>query len=353
LAADIVNRKKLIFGVHLILMFVSFSLTVSTFNHTVSPLLIYGLIALNAAALSFSGRHANPCFRTSCPGAFHAGGRLNSLMWQTAMIIGPSLAGFIIGAWGIGYVYLISIFTVLAVNIAILFMKPHKNENKGTEFSFRSIRSGLGFVKRTPLIWSTMFLDFFATFFASSTALMPIFAKDILKVGPFGLGLLYAAPALGALIAGFTFASLHNIAKQGRILLGSVVIYGIATILFGFSRIFPLSLACLFFVGAGDTVSSIIRNTMRQLITPDHLRGRMVSVNMIFTGRASAGGGGGGDSRSAFGNSPFGRIRRHRHHRGDTHYGLRGPDAQEIRHAYGNDLKKGLEIYFVCVIINF
>ncbi len=283
LAADIVNRKKLIFGVQLILMFVSFSLTVSTFNHTVSPLLIYGLIALNAAALSFSGPARQSLLPHLVPREhFMQAVGLNSLMWQTAMIIGPSLAGFIIGAWGIGYVYLISIFTVLAVNIAILFMKPHKNENKGTEFSFRSIRSGLGFVKRTPLIWSTMFLDFFATFFASSTALMPIFAKDILKVGPFGLGLLYAAPALGALIAGFTFASLHNIAKQGRILLGSVVIYGIATILFGFSRIFPLSLACLFFVGAGDTVSSIIRNTMRQLITPDHLRGRMVSVNMIF-----------------------------------------------------------------------
>lgn len=127
-----------------------------------------------------------------------------------------------------------------------------------------------------------MLLDFFATFFSSATVLLPIFAKDILAVGPKGLGILYAAPALGAVIAGLIVSSLGHLKNQGKILLGAIIIYGMATIFFGISRSFFLSLIFLFLTGVGDVVSTIIRNTIRQLTTPDYLRGRMVSVNMIF-----------------------------------------------------------------------
>jgi MFS family permease len=140
----------------------------------------------------------------------------------------------------------------------------------------------MDFVLKTPLLFSSMLLDFFATFFASATALLPIYARDILHVGAMGYGWLYAAQAVGALITGILLSLTSTLRKEGPVLLISVFIYGLATILFGFSRAFWLSFLALGIAGAADTVSMVIRNTIRQLHTPDHLRGRTVAVNMIF-----------------------------------------------------------------------
>jgi MFS family permease len=142
---------------------------------------------------------------------------------------------------------------------------------------------GLRFVFRSPLIRSTMLLDFFATFFSSATALLPLFAQDVLAVGPSGYGWLYAAPAAGALLSSATMVALvERIEHRGPTLLWAVVVYGVATVLFGVSRSFWLTLACLMVIGASDTVSVVIRNLIRQLETPDRLRGRMAGVNMMF-----------------------------------------------------------------------
>ncbi len=127
-----------------------------------------------------------------------------------------------------------------------------------------------------------MLLDFIATFFSSASALLPIFAQDILHVGPEGLGILYGAESVGAFIAGVAMARAGNIKRQGVILLIAVAFYGIATAFYGVSQLFALSFFFLALVGASDTVSTILRNTIRQIMTPDHLRGRMTSVNMIF-----------------------------------------------------------------------
>jgi len=128
----------------------------------------------------------------------------------------------------------------------------------------------------------TMTLDFVATFFASANQLLPIYAKDILQVGAQGLGFLAAAPASGAVITGLIMARLGTLKKQGLVVIVSVAIFGAATIAFGISRIFWLSLLMLAIVGAADTVSTILRQTIRQLSTPNNLRGRMTSINMIF-----------------------------------------------------------------------
>ena len=122
----------------------------------------------------------------------------------------------------------------------------------------------------------------FATFFSSATVLLPIFSKEILLVGPQGLGILYAAPSIGAIVAGWIFSYFRHLKNQGKILLAAVTFYGLATALFGISSNFVLSFVFLAFAGAGDVVSAIIRNAIRQLATPDHMRGRMTSVNMIF-----------------------------------------------------------------------
>jgi MFS family permease len=127
-----------------------------------------------------------------------------------------------------------------------------------------------------------MTLDFVATFFASANLLFPIFAKDILKVGAQGLGFLASAPAIGAVIAGLVMARVGTLKKQGPVVIGSVAIFGAATVAFGLSRVFWFSLLMLAVTGAADTVSTILRQTIRQLSTPNNLRGRMTSINMIF-----------------------------------------------------------------------
>ena len=135
---------------------------------------------------------------------------------------------------------------------------------------------------RTPIIVQTMTLDFIATFFASATALLPIFAEEILHVGARGFGILSAAPAAGALLAALIMARFGNLRRQGAVVVVSVAVYGAATIAFGFSRFFWFSVLMLAVTGAADTVSTVLRQTIRQLVTPNSLRGRMTSVNMIF-----------------------------------------------------------------------
>jgi MFS family permease len=213
---------------------------------------------------------------------------LNTIMFQTASVVGPSLGGLLIAAAGVGWVYLANAVSFGAVIAALLMMRdvPARQPSEGgsrDDVSFHAALEGLRFVFRSPLIRSTMLLDFLATFFSSATALLPIFAQDILKVGAEGYGWLYAAPAAGALVTSAAMVPLtERIERRGPTLLWAVAGYGLATVVFGVSRSFWLTFACLALTGATDTVSMIIRNIVRQLETPDRLRGRMTGVNMIF-----------------------------------------------------------------------
>lgn len=282
-AADVFNRKKVVFVSQVVLVLVWGALTWLTFARIATPLYIYILIAISTAAITFGSPALSAVNPHLVPRShFLQAVSFNSLMWQTATIIGPAVGGFVIGLWGIGFVYAATMLLSAFLCVSMLIIKPLPPTAEKQEMNWRSIRQGIGFVRRTPLIWSTMFLDFFATFFASASTLMPIFARDILKTGPQGLGFLYAAPSVGAVLAGLYFSAHHDMKGQGNILLGSILVYGASVILFGFSQLFALSLVCLFVSGAADAVSSIIRNTMRQMITPDNLRGRMISINMIF-----------------------------------------------------------------------
>jgi MFS family permease len=138
------------------------------------------------------------------------------------------------------------------------------------------------FIIGHPIILSTMLLDFFATFFSSARTLMPIFARDILHVGAIGYGWLSAAESIGAMAAALIISQMIEIRRQGKVFLTSVLVFGLATIGFGLARTFSLAMLALILMGASDSVSTIIRNTIRQLQTPDHIRGRMTSVNQIF-----------------------------------------------------------------------
>ena len=212
---------------------------------------------------------------------------LNAAVMQSAAIAGPASGGILIASVGLKWVYLINAISFSFVIIGLLMMRdvPDRPATSGehNEISWKAALEGLRFVFRSPLIRSTMLVDFFATFFSSATTLLPIFAQDILKVGPSGYGWLYAADAAGAvLMSGAMVALTHHIRRRGQVLLWSVVFYGAATVGFGLSRSFWISFACLAITGAADTVSVVIRNLVRHLETPDHRRGRMMGVNMVF-----------------------------------------------------------------------
>lgn len=285
LTADRVNRKNILYATFIIIGFVACLLSIATFLNGINPYLIYCLYAINGAVLAFNIPARQAILPHLVPKKYFMNAvSLNGLLFQSSVLIGPSLAGTIIALYGVGSVYVIATTLYLIMVLLLLFLPYNQPATKAGSggFSLDDIREGLGFVKNTPILIATMLLDFLATFFASATSLMPIFASDILKVGPQGLGLLYSAPAAGGILAGLGVAAARNLNYPGRVILISVVIFGLGTIGFGLSTAFLLSLFFLFLIGAADMVSAVLRNTIRQLITPNYLRGRMVSINMLF-----------------------------------------------------------------------
>jgi MFS family permease len=284
--ADALNRRRLMTLTQCAMALVAAALAALTFLGHAAVWHIYLLAGLSSAASSFDApaRQAlipNLVPREHLPNAIS----LNTIMFQFASVAGPSLAGISIAVLGVGWVYLFNAISFLFVIAALLMMRelPAVPAAEKSGVSLKAALEGLRFVFSSPMIRSTMLLDFFATFFSSATALLPIFAQDILKVGAHGYGWLYAAPSAGALLASvFMVSQVDRIGRRGVVLVWAVAGYGLATVLFGISRTFWLTFFALALTGAADTVSMILRNLVRQLETPDHLRGRMVGVNMVF-----------------------------------------------------------------------
>jgi len=248
---------------------------------------IYLLTAISSAAVAFDNPARQALLPMLVPAEeFPNAVSLGLVAFQISMISGPALAGLILSGFGPAPIYAFNALSFLAVIAAVLLMRAGGRvgigEDQSSRVSFGALSEGLRFVWRTPIIVQTMTLDFVATFFASATALLPIFAAEILHVGARGLGLLASAPAIGSVITALAMARWGTIRRQGATVIVSIAIYGGATICFGLSRIFWVSLVMLAVTGAADTVSTVLRQTIRQLVTPNHLRGRMTSVNMIF-----------------------------------------------------------------------
>lgn len=205
--------------------------------------------------------------------------------FEMASIGGPALAGLLIAATkSAALAFGVAAFFQL-VFIGVLFSLPAlRSQAAALPHSAREIFAGLHFIRRTPVFLAAISLDLLAVLVGGAVALLPVFAKDILHVGPTGLGWLRTAPAVGALLMSLVATRLPPWRRPGRVLLLTVVGFGLATIGFGLSRSFALSLLCLSLVGATDTVSVIIRMTLEQTITPDALRGRVSSINFLFIG---------------------------------------------------------------------
>lgn len=282
--ADSHNRKKILFITQISLTILSAGLALMTFSGVITPLWIYVITVLGAIGMSFD-MPARSALVPQLVREEHLTNAmsLNSMVWEIAIIGGSSLAGIIIGSMSVGAVYAFNALSFLAVIFALWQMRATGAvTGKTAKVGLTSMFEGLRFVRSKTIVWSTMLLDFFSTFFASATALLPLFAKDILHVGPQGLGLLYAAPGIGAVLMSIIISHIHDLRHQGKFLLSGIAVYAVGTIIFGVSKLFYLSLFGLFLIGAGDSLSTIIRNTVRQLATPDAIRGRMTSINMIF-----------------------------------------------------------------------
>src|SRR5438876_2759114 len=287
-AADAWDRRRLMLMTQAGSVLSALALAVLTFRGLSTVWPIYTLAALGAAVGAFDLPARQALVPTLVPREHLPNAiTLNTIMFQIAAVVGPSLGGLLIAAAGVGWVYVVNALSFGFVILALLMMRnvpAHPSTGSGRdEVSLHAAMEGLRFVFRSPLIRSTMLLDFFATFFSSATALLPIFAQDILKVGAKGYGWLYAAPAAGALATSAVMVPLtERIERRGVVLLWAVGWFGAATVVFGVSRSFWLTFFCLALTGATDTVSMIIRNVVRQLETPDRLRGRMTGVNMVF-----------------------------------------------------------------------
>jgi MFS family permease len=282
--ADAHNRKKILNITQPIFMLCSVLLAFATFVHVVTPLFMYIVAAIVAATVAFD----HPARSSLIPNLVDKKDFTNTLsvyemFEQIARITGPLIAGFLIAGIGVGSIYGIDAISTIAVLLALLLMK-HTGEPGGEKstVSLNSIKEGLTFVRSKTLLWSSILVDFFATFLALAMVLLPIFANEILHVGPQGLGLLYAAPSIGAILAGFVMTLKGQVRFQGKTLLFAVALFGLATILFGFSHVYILSVFALALIGGFDSISVIMRENIQQLATPDSMRGRVASIAMIF-----------------------------------------------------------------------
>ena len=250
---------------------------------------IYALVFLGGIVRSFLGPTIFSLLSLIVPKkAYPNAATWSSSVWQIGSVLGPAVAGFSITwigvHWSMCSVFGCSVLALLA--LSQISTKPILNPKIG-EPIMESLKEGVKFVFQNKTIFGALSLDMVAVLFGGAVSLLPIFAQDILKVGPEGFGVLRAAPAVGAFITMFISAYVPLNKKAGMKLLTAIFLFGICIIVFGLSTIFWLSVLALFFSGVVDGISVVIRQTILQLKTPDHMRGRVAAVNSIFVGSSN------------------------------------------------------------------
>ncbi|MCC6764662.1 MAG: MFS transporter [Deltaproteobacteria bacterium] len=286
--ADSVDRRRIMMTAQILTLAAGLVLVVATARGTVTLGLLYGIVAAAAIATAFDSPARMAFLPSLVPRiAFPRVATIASTNQALAFATGPALGGLLIADLGIGAAY--GAYVVLiAIALALLALLPSPpTAPSGRGVTRAVIREGVRFVRSRPVILGCMTLDMFAVIFGGATALLPIYATEILHVGPRGYGLLSSALEMGALLTSLVLIARPPIRHAGRALLIAVGVYGVATIVFGFSRSFPLSLAAYVLVGVADQVSVVMRSTAIQLSTPDELRGRVSAVNLLFIGASN------------------------------------------------------------------
>ncbi len=288
--ADKMDRKKIVMGSQV--LFVLMSLSLAAVSHWKGPIpLIFAILLVGGIGQAYN----NPARSALLPRLVPTEVFANAVTWsssafQTAAVVGPAIGGLVIAlrhsatpAYVIDAcvtsIYLAMLFAIRGdgvVQASATALKPRE------KMTIESLIAGMKFVKDTKVVLAALTLDLFAVLLGGATALLPVFAKDILHVGPDGLGWLRAAPSVGALIVMIGIAHRPPMQKTGWTLIGAVAGFGICTIVFGLSRSFGLSMAMLSLLGGLDGISMIVRGTLVQLWTPDEMRGRVSAVNSVF-----------------------------------------------------------------------
>lgn len=282
--ADSVDRRKLLIVTQLGLAASSVVLAVGTQMGFASVGFIYALTAISAAFSAFDG----PARQSMIPNLIErrqipAAMALNQVMFQTATVVGPTLGGLTIANLSLAAAYWIDAVTFGAGLVAVAAIRGSSRKGPAVARpSLGAVVEGLRYLSKSRILWSTMALDFAAMFFGWPRAMFPYYAEEVFHVGPQGLGMLFAAPAAGALVGALLAGWVTRIPGQGKALLGCVALWGLAVASFGMlETMFPLALLFLAVAGAADVFSAIFRGTIVQLAAPDQLRGRITSVNMM------------------------------------------------------------------------
>jgi MFS family permease len=292
--ADRFNRKRIMLLTLLVITLSSLGLTTLSILH--GPVLfIYVCLLVFGIGVAFNNPASASLLPQTVPEiAYSSAATWSSSAWQLASVIGPALGGLLIAFSGSTTpVYALNVGAVLTfmLLIALLHLRPRAVNVTHPPKMLASLLEGLHFMRRSQVILAAITLDLFAVLLGGATTLLPIFAKDILHVGPAGLGWLRAAPSIGAICIAFCLAYLPPFKHAGRTLLLTVAGFGLATIVFGLSRSFWLSLLMLFLLGGFDNISVVIRSTLLLLRVPDAMRGRISAVDNIFVGASNELGG--------------------------------------------------------------
>jgi MFS family permease len=286
--ADTYDRRRIIMLAQVVPLLCGIVLAFVTQHGSASLLLLYSLILCIAVSAAFD----NPARAALLPTlvtreAFPKAVTYASTVQALAFVTGPAAGGLIIAAAGIAAAYAVYAALIVGSISGLAMLHPRRGEDVRRGVSLHAVREGLAYVRRHQVVLGCMTLDMFAVIFGGATALLPIYANEILQVGATGYGVLSASLEAGALLSSLVLMTLPPVRRAGRALLITVGIYGVATILFGLSRSFPLSVAAYMLVGVADQVSVVMRSTAIQLSTPDELRGRVSSVNFIFIGASN------------------------------------------------------------------
>ena len=282
-AADRHDRRHIVIITQVALAVCSLALAWLSFTRGPVPL-VYACLFVIGVALAFNRPATAALLPQLVPAADFANAvTWNSSVFQVASVVGPAVGGAIIGIrHHAGPVYVIDAALALGF-LGCVWAIAGRQAVRGTEeMTLRNLLAGIRFVRRTKVILASITLDLFAVLFGGATMLLPVFARDILHVGPAGFGWLRAAPSVGALVMAVALTHRPPMRRAGRTLLWAVAGFGAATIVFGLSRSFALSMAMLLLVGALDNISVVVRHTLVQLRTPDAMRGRVSAVNGVF-----------------------------------------------------------------------
>ncbi|RKH75356.1 MFS transporter [Corallococcus sp. AB032C] len=286
--ADRYDRRRILAICQGVMLVCSLLLLLFTLGHVTDVRFVYGVLVLFGTARAFyapAGSALTPYLVP--PEELTRAVAVNSTTWQVATIAGPAVGGLLYGWLGGKGVYITSASLCALTIVWILSLKVRTGSASREPISLTTLVAGLRFVRQKRLLLGSLTLDLFAVLLGGAVALLPIYARDVLQTGPWGLGLLRSAPAAGAAVVAVLLAFRPLGGHAGWKMFGAVAVFGAATLVFGLSRSLPLSLVALAIGGAADMVSVVVRHTLELVSTPDDMRGRVGAVNMMCIGASN------------------------------------------------------------------